>query len=165
MDWSVFAIECVIMCIVFGVMAFGALLINPLTFISDYPPEIQERYYTSQHKEATKEKLTKIMKIKKIVALIVFALIFAWMAHTAGANTFWQALGVTYGYVVLLAAFDTLLLDWVLFANIKCIRLPGTEDMDKEYRQKWFHVKAMFPMVPVFAVGGVVIALLTLLLW
>lgn len=32
-------------------------------------------------------------------------------------------------------------LDWVLFPNIKRVRLPGTEDMDKEYHQKWFHVK------------------------
>ena len=31
------------------------LLINPVTFISDYPPEIQEIYYKSQNKEAEKE--------------------------------------------------------------------------------------------------------------
>ena len=31
-------------------------------------------------------------------------------------------------------------LDWVLFANVKRIRLPGTEHMDKAYHQKKYHV-------------------------
>lgn len=165
MDWTIFAWECVIMMAVFGVLVFGMLFASPLTFISDYPPEIQERYYRTQHKEATKEKLTKIMLVKKVVALIVFALVFAWMAHLAGAETFLQGLGVIYAYIVILAAFDTFFLDWVLFANIKRIRLPGTEDMDREYHQKWFHVKGLFPMVPIFAVGGVLMALLMVWLW
>ena len=58
---------------IFGVLVFGLLLINPITFVSDYPPEIQERYYNSQNKVSVKEKLTKIMIVKKVVALIIFA--------------------------------------------------------------------------------------------
>ena len=46
---------------VFGCLVFGMLLTNPLTFISDYPLEIQERYYRSQQKEASKAVLTKLM--------------------------------------------------------------------------------------------------------
>lgn len=165
MNWGVYAVECIVMLALFTVLVFGMLLASPLSFISDYPPEIQARYYESQHKEATKETLTVLMKIKKAVAILVFAFVFAWMAHLAGAQGFWQALGCVYGYVLILAAFDTFFLDWVLFANLRRIRLPGTEDMDREYRQKWFHVRAMFPMVPVFAVGGVVMALLCTWLW
>ena len=48
----------------------------------------------------------------------------------------------------------------IFFANIRRIRLPGTEHMEKEYHQKWFHVKVMLPLLPVFAVGGVVSAFL-----
>lgn len=107
MSLYVFVIECLIMMAVFGFLVFGMLYISPLTFISDYPPEIQERYYTSQHKEAAKQKLTKLMLAKKIAALIAFAFLFAWMAHLAGAESFWQGLLVVYGYVLVLAAFDT----------------------------------------------------------
>jgi hypothetical protein len=32
--------------------------------------------------------------------------------------------------MVVLAVFDTCFLDWILFANIKRIRLPGTEHME-----------------------------------
>ncbi len=165
MSITIYLIELVIMCLVFGVVVFGMMFLNPVSFISDYPPEIQARYYETQHKEAEKEKLTTIMIVKKVVALIAFAFLFAWMAHIAGADSFLSGLLLTYGYMVVLMAFDTFFLDWVLFANIKKIRLPGTEDMDKEYHQKWFHVKVTLPMVPVFALGGLLIAGLMVLIW
>lgn len=67
--------------------------------------------------------------------------------------------------VITLFAWDTFFLDWVLFVNIKKIRLPGTEHMDKEYHQKWFHVKGCIPMIPVFAGIGVLSSLLVLWIW
>ncbi len=162
MNVTVIMIELLIMFLVFGFLAFGLLLISPLTFISDYPPEIQEEYYRSQNKEATREKLTALMKIKKVVALIAFMFLFAWMIHIAGAKTFVQGLLLSYGYALAVFAWDTFFIDWVLFANVKKIRLPGTEHMDKEYHQKWFHVKVCFPMIPVFAVIGVLSSLITI---
>lgn len=162
---TTYIIECVIMMAVFGVLVFGMLLINPISFINDYPPEIQEEYYRSQHKEKIQKKLTVIMIIKKVVALILFAFIFAWMAHMAGAVSFVQGLFAVYGYIIVLVVFDTCILDWVLFPRIKRVRLPGTEHMDKEYHQKLFHVKAMLPMIPVFAIGGVVSALIMVCIW
>ena len=46
-------------------LVFGLLMISPLTFISDYPPEIQNAYYKTQNKEAAGEKLNAIMTVKK----------------------------------------------------------------------------------------------------
>lgn len=165
MSILVFIIECITMAIVFGVFVFGMLLVSPLTFISDYPPEIQEEYYRSQQKETAKKTLSKIMAVKKIAALLVLVFLFAWMAHKTGAATFVQGLLAVYGYMLILAVFDTCFLDWILFANIRRIRLPGTEHMEKEYHQKWFHVKVMLPMLPVFAVGGVISAFLMTWIW
>lgn len=165
MNVTVIMIELLIMFLVFGFLAFGLLLISPLTFISDYPPEIQEEYYRSQKKEATREKLTALMKIKKVVALIAFMFLFAWMIHIAGAKTFVQGLLLSYGYALAIFVWDTFFIDWVLFANVKKIRLPGTEHMDKEYHQKWFHVKVCFPMIPVFAVIGVLSSLIIIWIW
>lgn len=160
MNVTVIVVELLIMFLVFAFLVIGLLLINPVTFISDYPPEIQEVYYKSQNKEAEKEKLTTMMIIKKVAALIVFMFLFAWMLHLAGAKTFIQGLLLTYTYAIALIAWDTFFLDWVLFANIKRIRLPGTEHMDKEYHQKCFHVKVCIPIIPVFAVVGVLSALI-----
>lgn len=96
MNITVIIIEILTMFLVFGFFVFGLLYISPLTFISDYPPEIQEVYYRTQKKETTKEKMTAIMKIKKIAALIAFMFIFAWMLHIAGAETFVQGLFLSY---------------------------------------------------------------------
>ena len=165
MNPTVILIEIIIMLLVFGILVFGMLYISPLTFISDYPPEIQEVYYRTQHKEAAKKKLTIAMKIKKIVALIAFMFLFAWMLHLAGAETFVEGLLLSYGYILCLFAWDTFFLDWVLFANMKRVRLPGTEHMEKEYHQKWFHVKVCIPMIPVFAAVGAFSALLMSWIW
>ena len=165
MNISVIIIELIILFLLFGFIAIGMLFINPLSFISDYPPEIQEQYYKSQHKEATKETLTVIMKIKKIIAIIVFTFIFAWMLHIAGAKNFIEGVLLSYIIIFLLFAWDTFFLDWVLFANIKRIRLPGTEHMDKEYHQKWFHVKVCFPMIPVFLIMGILSSLCMIWIW
>lgn len=64
MNVAVIIIEISIMLLVFGFLVFGLLFISPLTFISDYPPEIQETYYRTQNKTASKKKITAIMKIK-----------------------------------------------------------------------------------------------------
>lgn len=165
MNSTVIIIEIIVMLAAFGFLVFGLLYINPLTFVSDYPPEIQEVYYRTQHKEAVKEKLTLIMKVKKIAAVIAFVFIFAWMLHIAGAKTFVQGLLLSYAYMLCLFAWDTFFLDWVLFANIKRVRLPGTEHMEKEYHQKWFHVKVCIPVIPVFALAGVVSSLIMMWIW
>lgn len=165
MNWTVYIVECVIMMAVFGFLVFESLCINPVSFIGDYPPEIQERYYQSQHKEVARSRLTMITIVKKIIALVAFAFLFAWMAHLAGARTFREGLTAAYGYILAFVVFDICILDWLLFPNIMRIRLPGTEDMDREYHQKWFHVKAMLPMLPVFIVGGVAIAALMVWVW
>ena len=165
MNITVIIVELLIMFLIFGVLVIGLLLISPLSFISDYPPEIQEAYYRSQNKEASRDKLNAIMMVKKCVTLIAFIFIFAWMLHIAGAKTFTQGLLLTYAYVLALFAWDTFFLDWVLFANIKRIRLPGTEHMDKEYHKKWFHVKACIPMIPVFIVIGALSSLAMIWIW
>ncbi len=84
------------------------------------------------------------MPIKKIIAAIAILFVFAWMLHRAGAETFLQGFALSCALAFALFAWDTFFLDWVLFPNIRRIH-------NKEYHQKWFHVKACLPMVPIFA--------------
>ncbi len=165
MNLSIILIEVTIMLAVFTMLVFGMLLISPLTFISDYPLEIQMEYYRTQHKEAKKKKITKLMLAKKLFAVVAFLFLFAWMLHLAGAKTFWQGVGLTWIYMLCVFAWDTFFLDWVLFANIKRIRLPGTEHMEKEYHQKWFHVKVCIPVVPFAILAAFISSGLMLWIW
>ena len=124
MNITVIIVELLIMFLAFGFIVIGLLMISPLTFISDYPPKIQETYYRTQKKEAAKEKLNAIMLVKKCVAIVAFMFVFAWMLHVA-----------------------------------------GTGNMDKEYHQKWFHVKVWLPMIPVFAAVGALSSLIMIWIW
>ena len=72
--------------------------------------------------------------------------ILTYGAILAGADSFWTGAEFAAILFLIVGAWDTFFLDWVLFAHLKVFRLPGTEHMDKAYAQKWFHVKGMlFP--------------------
>lgn len=163
MDWRIYGMELLIAIVCFTILVTIPITINPVSFLSDFPPEIQEVYYRSQNVEKKKGVLKKTMVVKKVVALIAALFICAWMAHIAGAKTFWQGTLLAFSYVAVIAAFDTFVLDWIFFARVKRWRLPGTEHMDKEYRQKWFHLKGILRVAPL----GVVFAVITgaVMLW
>lgn len=70
------------------------------------------------------------------------------LALAAGAESFKTGFLYSYWLWLLVDWYDCFFLDWVLFANIKRIRLPGTEHMDKAYHQKKYHViRSMIGMV------------------
>lgn len=164
MNWTIYEIELLTLIVCFALVVMIPITINPVSFVSDYPPEIQEEYYRSQKREKNKESLTKAMVIKKVVFLIAAVFLCAWMAYLAGADTFLQGTILSFSYVVAIAAFDTFIIDWIFFPRIKRWRLPGTEHMNRAYRQKWFHLKGVLVLVPmgaVFAViaGGIMVLL------
>lgn len=102
------------MCAVFGVFVVGMLPVCSVSFLGDYLPEIQAQYYSSRHKEAIKEKMTFLTILRKGIAIIAFLFLFAWMARRAGAENFVEGLSFVYGYMIVLAVFDTCFLGWVL---------------------------------------------------
>lgn len=156
MNWIVFGIELLVVIVCFMLVVTIPVTINPVSFISDFPPEIQEEYYRSQHLEKKKEVLSRAMIIKKVIAVIAALFLCAWMAHIAGADTFWQGALLAFSYVAVIGAFDTFILDWIFFPRVKRWRLPGTEHMDKEYRQKWFHLKGVLVVIPLGVVFSAV---------
>lgn len=134
MNWMIYGIELLILIVCFTLEVTILITVNPVSFVSDFPPEIQEEYYRSQRLEKKKGSLTKTMIVKKAVFLIAALFVCAWMARMAGADTFLQGTLLAFSYVVVIAAFDTFILDWIFFPRIKRWRLPGTEHMEREYR-------------------------------
>ena len=109
--------------------------------IHNYPPDIQEEYFKTHPRQDVSCRSKKVI-LAKGMGLIVFIAAFGLMA--------W------------IGCYDTFFLDWVLFAHMECFRLPGTEHMDKAYRQKWFHLKGMlfpgivFALIPAALVGWII---------
>lgn len=155
-------IECLILAIPFSIMVTVLLNKDPVNMITDYPPEIQAEYYRSQGLEAKKEKLTAKNYIAKAIFMVVALAVVVGFAYLAGARTFLDGFIAAICYCLALFAFDTFIIDWIFFPRVKRWRLPGTEHMDKEYAQKWFHVKDCFPMIPVFLALAVIAGLIVM---
>lgn len=145
MNWLTILIEAVIFLVLFTAMVLIPALKNPVSGIHNYPPDIQEEYFKT-HPRIETALLSKRTILIKFLGIMLFAIVLTGGALLAGADSFGD--GFLFGILLfaVVGAYDTFFLDWVLFSRMKVFRLPGTEHMDKEYAQKWFHVKGMlFP--------------------
>ena len=147
MNWMIIICETVIMTIAFTVMVLIPLVKNPVWWIHDYPKDIQEEYFKT-HERVPSEFFSKSVLLKKGCALLVALLLMLVLMKLAGAYGFWSALALSYGIWLFIDWYDCFFLDWVLFANMKAVRLPGTEHMDKAYHQKRYHfVQSLWGML------------------
>ena len=129
--------------------------------IHNYPPDIQEEYFKTHERMDVSYKSRNVI-LTKGFGVLLFTGILLVCALVAGAATFRQGFGLSFGLMAWIGIYDTCFLDWVLFANLPMFRLEGTEHMDEAYHQKWFHAKGMlfpgiiFALIPAVLVGGLV---------
>ena len=145
MNWLTILIEAAVFLALFTAMVMIPAIKNPAAGIHNYPPEIQEEYFKT-HPRIETAPLSKRTVLIKSMGIVLFAIMLTGGALLAGADSCGD--GCVFGLllVAVVGAYDTFFLDWVLFPRLKLFRLPGTEHMDREYAQKWFHVKGMlFP--------------------
>ncbi len=147
MNWAIITIETIVMTILFTAMIVIPLVKNPVWWIHDYPQDIQEEYFKT-HERVPSEFFSKTVLIKKGCALLAALLLMLVLMKLAGAYDFWSAFGLSYGIWLFIDWYDCFFLDWVLFANMKSVRLPGTEHMDAAYHQKLYHfVQSLWGML------------------
>ena len=135
---TVYIIECLAVTLVFTCAIIIPLCRNPVWWIHDYPKDIQEKYFET-HERIPAAPLSAPAVIKKLFALLLALVLLTLLVCAAGARDFRTAFWLSYGMWSLVNWYDCFFLDWVLFANIKKIRLPGTEHMDSAYHQKKYH--------------------------
>ena len=160
MNFGIIAIEAILFAIYFTINVFIMAKKYKYTpaMIFNYPKDIQEEYFKTHERVDVSGKSPRVIIVKS-VAILVFTLILFACAYFAGATTFWQGFIFTFCMMLWIGLYDTLFIDWVLFANLKFFRLEGTEHMDKAYHQKWFHLKGMlfpgvvFGLIPSVLVG------------
>ena len=135
----IYGMECIVILVLFTCAIMIPLCRNPVWWIHDYPEDIQEKYFET-HERIPTQPLSFPVLLKKGAALILALVVFVGLVLLAGANDFWAAFLASYGIWFLVDWYDCFFLDWVLFANVRRIRLPGTEHMDQAYHQKKYHV-------------------------
>lgn len=132
----ILVIECAAGCVLFGAFIILSVLKNQKAWINEYPEAVQKRYINLHPESEIREPagLSPRVIFKKLIACLVFLVMLTGMVILAGAKSFMQ--GTLYCYCIwfVVNAFDTIVLDLGLMVHWKRCRLPGTEDMDKEYK-------------------------------
>lgn len=159
-----FFVEAVVLCILFTIVIMTSMK-NPLNQIYSYPPNIVarvaelgliEEIKTSSRLEAIKKKWPAVILLGAVIGLFVY--------FVNDADSFVKAFGVSYGLWLFVDWYDAFILDIVWFCHSKKVRIPGTEDMVKDYQDYWFHIKSsligMLLGLPACLVAGVVCQLL-----
>lgn len=129
-------LECIIGCLIFGVGIVGSVLKNKVFWLQEYAPAVQERFLSlhPEYKPADKKENVLSVVVKKVIACLLFIVLLSFMVYIAGARNFKS--GFCYCYIIwfVVNLFDVVVLDIGILAHWRKCRLPGTEDMDKEYR-------------------------------
>ncbi|MFI3253383.1 MAG: hypothetical protein R3Y63_03465 [Eubacteriales bacterium] len=137
-------IQCVIACILFTCLVLPSGYKDPVKQIMSYPPAIRKRVESLPEYQDTIQSIEKRHISVKIIAAFVFVIIFAVIAYYSQARTFSSAFRHTFLLFLGVNLFDTVVLDIGLFCHSKKMVISGTEDMVKEYRSPWHHVKGFF---------------------
>lgn len=133
-------IECVIACVIFSVIVLPIQYKDPVKYIMSYPPEIRKRVESlPEYKDSIKRTERKHI-LKKLIAIFVCITLLSAVAYFSGAKTFQTAFLHVFILFFAVNLFDVIVLDIGVFCHSKKLRIAGTEDMDKEYKNYLFHV-------------------------
>lgn len=132
----ILAIECTIGCVLFGLFIILSVLKNQTAWFNEYPEVIQKRYIELHGDFTIKEPegVSKRVIIKKAAGCMFLIVLLTGMVYIAGARTFFQGLLFCCCIWFSVNIFDTFFIDLGVMIHWKKCRLPGTEDMDEEYK-------------------------------
>jgi len=147
MNIAIFIVEAIVLVALFTAMILIPLTKNPVWWIHDFPKDIQEEYFKT-HERIPSEFFSVTVLIKKCIGLLIALAVLISLIWLVGARNFTEAFFVSYGLWTIIDWYDCFILDWVFFANMKSVRLPGTEHMDKAYHQKKYHfIRSLYGMM------------------
>ena len=153
----ILVIECLVISILFSLGIFIPLYKNPVGQIMSYPAKIRKRVESlPQYQNSIKKQEKKHLTIK-ILAIFIFALILCIIAYLSGAKTFIEVFKHVFIIFFVVNLYDLFIMDLLIFRNVKAFRIPGTEDMDKEYKECWHHIRGAFIGIGI----GLVVAILS----
>jgi len=157
----VFLVEALVLCILFTAMILVTIK-KPLEVqIYSYPTNIINRVAEmGLIKKIEKPRVVESLK-RKWPAIIVFGVVIGLLVYFINdADTFLKAFGISYGLWTIVDWYDAVVLDIGWFCHSPKVRIPGTEDMVKDYQDYWFHIKAslvgMLLGLPACLISGVV---------
>lgn len=151
-----------------AVLFIGALLARD-AMLNDYPPSIRDAYGKPQSARGRRAQGLLGLLMMVSFVLVAFLGVQALRSAAGGDIGFWPAFALGATMMLLLHAFDLLVLDWFVLGvwQPDFVVLPGTKG-HPAYRDFSFHLHVLFPKpVPwpilLIPVTGIVLGGVTLL--
>lgn len=150
-------IQCVVCCLLFTLVILPAQYKDPINMIMSYPPEIIKRVEELPQYKGTIKQREKSHISKKIGGLAFFVVVLSIIAYFSGCRSFGATFIHVFTLFFVVNLYDLIVLDLGIFCHSRKLRIAGTVDMEKEYKNYGFHVRGA-------AIGvalGLVVALLS----
>ena len=127
----IFLMESIAACLLFTLMLELVTRNRREAFANDYPPVVTEKLRTlgliAQKPPARKKDI-----IRKVIALLVYALLFALLLrYVNGIETFWEGAITAYGLWLVVDWYDFLVVDILLAPFDKFYKASGVSAFDK----------------------------------
>lgn len=136
----IIVVECVILCLLFTWMVF-VMAKNPIATLYNYPPKVQERVKSmEEYKDKIPTTQNKVLT-KGFVAIVIVILVSLILRYINGYTTFREGFGYSLLIWTIVNIYDVVVMDIIWFCHSPKFIFEGTEDIKKEYRNYWFHVK------------------------
>lgn len=159
-------IEIVILLIVITIVDLIGLKRHSLQGLHNLPINIQKRVRELPvYKNKVKGEIlsSKERMIKKIPALILVMILFAFLTYLAGARDFIH--GFLYSYIIAcsIKLYVTFILQCVVLVKNKQFWLPGTEDLIEDWTNRKFYLSSLPRSLFVFGIVSFFIGLMIMM--
>ena len=137
---NIIIIETIILGILFTITVYK-MSRNPIKELYNYPPKIQERVMSLEEYKNDIPTQKKKIYVKLLASLIIIIVISLIMKYINGYNTFLTGFKNSFIIWSIINWYDAIVLDCMWFCHSKQFIIKGTEDMEGEYHNYWFHIK------------------------
>lgn len=165
----VFIIAAIIICLLFTVIIIAGTKKNPISGLHNLPLDIQERAHSLTEYEGKLEKILSAREriVKKLPAVIVLLILFEGIVYLAGARSFGQGFGYTFGLWAVIKIYVTIILNCGWYAHTPAAWIHGTEDMKSSYQNYKFYLssipRSLLAGAIVGVINGIVIMIIAML--
>ncbi len=158
----IFLVECIAACVLFTAALEAVAAKRREVFVNDYPPVVTDKL-RELHLVAATPPPKKSDILRKLVALVVYAVLFALLLRFVnGITTFSGAALTAYCLWLVVDWYDFLVVDILMAPFDKFYKLAGVSPIEKS--AVWFHFKGSLRGMVLGVLFAPLVGLLVLLL-
>ena len=140
---------------------------NPVRGVHNLPLPIQERVHSLPQYTGSIPPIISSSKriMKKAPLLIIVLILFTGLVSLAGARTF--LIGLLYSFILWagVKCYSTLVLDCGWYAHTKAAWIPGTEDMEDDYKDYKFYLSSIPRSLLAGGITGAMVGVIIMLIY